>query len=83
MVVARDKRIQKERDTMSRSTSRDTQLASFELVELPDGCTVADLEAERVASPRRPWSRTDAEHVLAVLEVRPGYAATLPWRSAR
>jgi hypothetical protein len=55
----------------------------FELVELPDGCTVVDLEAERVASPRRTWSRTDAEHVLGVLAERPGYERLIPWRSAR
>jgi hypothetical protein len=55
----------------------------FELVELPDRCTVVDLEAERVADPHEPWSRSDVEHVLAVLAERPGYALQLPWRSAR
>jgi hypothetical protein len=60
-----------------------TQLVRFAVHELPDRCTVVDLEAERVASPRRPWSRPDAEHVLAVLAERPGYAVQLPWRSAR
>lgn len=60
-----------------------TQLVRFEIHELPSGWTVVDLEAERVASPRRPWSRSDVEHVLAVLAERPGYALQLPWRSAR
>jgi hypothetical protein len=55
----------------------------FELVELPGRCTVADLEAEALADPHEPWSRSDVEHVLAVLAERPGYALQIPWRSAR
>lgn len=50
----------------------------FELVELADGCTVVDLEGERLADPHAPWSRPDAEAVLAVLARRPGYATQIP-----
>jgi hypothetical protein len=55
----------------------------FELVELPGCWSVIDLEAERLASPKRAWSRSDAELVAGVLVERPGYALQLPWRSAR
>ena len=60
-----------------------TQLVRFEIHELSDRWTVVDLEAERLASPRRAWSRSDAELVASVLVERPGYALQLPWRSAR
>jgi hypothetical protein len=54
----------------------------FETLELPTGWTVVDLVAEQVANPGIPWSRSDAEHALAVLADRPGYAVQIPWRSA-
>lgn len=56
--------------------------ARFELVELPDRWTVADLEAEALADPVPAWSRSDAELVAGVLAERPGYALQR-WRSAR
>jgi hypothetical protein len=55
----------------------------FEVLELPGRCTVVDLVAELVAAPRVTWSRADAELVVAVLAERPGYAAQIPWWSAR
>jgi hypothetical protein len=55
----------------------------YEVVELTDGATVVDLVGERVAAPRHPWSRADAEQVLGVLAERPGYAALIPWVGQR
>ncbi len=60
-----------------------SQSGRFEALELPDRWTVVDLADERVADPRRRWSRDDAELVVDVLVEQPGYAAEIPWRPAR
>jgi hypothetical protein len=51
----------------------------FEALELPGGWTVADLVAEQVAVPQRPWDRETADLWADVLTQVPGYAVLLAW----
>ncbi len=49
-----------------------SQSGRCEILEMPGRWTVVDLAGERVADPRRSWSRTDAELVVDVLAERAG-----------